>query len=384
MEIADSHPRYIFTCPDCDTRTEDESPTAIPPGVRARLRKPVRDEEYVWARRVKRYVNTTGEMFKARRREIVGLTRKGDVALDIGVGPGIILPQLGQRCGPGGLVVALDISTRVLAEARRNASDPSRIPETCKIEGLSEKECEKELTITAHPDCPLVYVRGDAEHLPLAPRVVDFAYGSISLNYTNLETSIPEIARVLRGGGRAYVSLPSWSTRWALEMLSMPAEFCQGFPDWFMPDLAAKVRRHFESFAEWFGKEYPEQLQLSEMGWTWHEHPLFYYISWKEGEIGEEEFGARVKAWEERVSGSHDDEKVSIHPPPQRFTETIIDLANQLGLVVDMIKSTPEIPRKIDSKIKNLPSMERMFWIAHTNLRRENLAILRSPECQTQ
>ncbi len=380
MEITDDHPLHIFHCEGCGTELKDQSPIALEPGIRARIRKPIEDADYEWAKRVKRYVNATGEMFSKRRREVSRLVHKGDVVLDIGVGPGIIVPELGERCGPNGLVLALDISTRVLDEARKNVVEPARIARTCMIEGLSREESERELSIHAPtPQCPVIFIRGDAEHLPLSGEATDLIYSSISLNYTNLNTSIPEISRVLARGGRVYLSIPSWSTRWALEMLAMPERYRKGFPEWFMPDLYDKIGRHFNSFVEWFGSRYPEQLELTEMGWTWREHPVFYYASWKEGEIGDEEFKARMGDWKERVSGKHDDEKVSLHPPPQRFVETIITLCNNIGLVAETIATFPEKPLRAAAEFSDLPAETRGFWIAHTNLRRENTAILRKP-----
>jgi demethylmenaquinone methyltransferase/2-methoxy-6-polyprenyl-1,4-benzoquinol methylase len=98
----------------------------------------------------------------------------GGRALDVACGSGKLTAAL-RRHAPGGLVVGLDFSARMLEEARRRIPGPS-------------------------------YVRGDALRLPFPEGVFDAV--SIAFGLRNLadpELGLQEMLRILRPGGRALV-----------------------------------------------------------------------------------------------------------------------------------------------------------------------------------
>lgn len=98
----------------------------------------------------------------------------GSSALDIACGSGKLTRELCRRA-PGGLVVGLDFSSRMLGLAARQA------------EGA-------------------VYVRGDGLHLPFpdaAFQAVTVAFGL--RNFVDPELALREMLRVLKPGGRALV-----------------------------------------------------------------------------------------------------------------------------------------------------------------------------------
>jgi ubiquinone/menaquinone biosynthesis C-methylase UbiE len=100
----------------------------------------------------------------------------GGVALDIGCGPGNILPVLAGRVT---LAIGLDASAVSLALARQRAADP-----------------------------PAHVVRADALRLPFHDGSVDFVLASGSLHHTgDARRGFFEVGRVLAEGGAAYVSL---------------------------------------------------------------------------------------------------------------------------------------------------------------------------------
>src|SRR4030081_3604919 len=102
-----------------------------------------------------------------------GLAVEG-AALDVACGSGKLTAALRRRA-PGGLVVGMDFSAGMLAEARRRTEGPS-------------------------------YVRGDALGLPFSEATFDAV--SIAFGLRNLadpELGLREMLRVLRPGGRGLV-----------------------------------------------------------------------------------------------------------------------------------------------------------------------------------
>jgi SAM-dependent methyltransferase len=100
----------------------------------------------------------------------------GGVALDVGCGPGNILPALASRVD---LAVGIDASEVSVGLAReRCAGLPARL------------------------------MVGDALHLPVGDASADVVLASGSLHHTgNAQRGFRELARVLAPGGRAYLSL---------------------------------------------------------------------------------------------------------------------------------------------------------------------------------
>jgi SAM-dependent methyltransferase len=108
--------------------------------------------------------------------------RPAGVALDAGCGSGRALELLGDRVGPGGLVIGLDVTPEMLAEAVRRGR---------RARGS------------------LVLVLGNAWRLPLADGVIDavLAAGLVP-HLADPSGGLAELARVTRQGGRLAVFHP--------------------------------------------------------------------------------------------------------------------------------------------------------------------------------
>lgn len=110
---------------------------------------------------------------RARLREIIAglnIAPQADV-LDVGCGTGILLPLLRQAIGEEGLLVALDISREMLLRAQAKGYR-------------------------------VAYLQGDAQTLPLAPRVFDWIICNAVLpHFPDKPRALRELARALRVGG---------------------------------------------------------------------------------------------------------------------------------------------------------------------------------------
>ncbi|WP_291511473.1 malonyl-ACP O-methyltransferase BioC [Acidithiobacillus sp.] len=95
-----------------------------------------------------------------------------DWILDLGAGTGLQSRRLNGRF-PKARVIALDIARPMLLEARRR-------------KGWRQRQ---------------LFCQGDAEALPLRPASMDLVYANLCLQWSDLDRSLREIARVLRPGG---------------------------------------------------------------------------------------------------------------------------------------------------------------------------------------
>jgi SAM-dependent methyltransferase len=102
----------------------------------------------------------------------------GDVAVDLGCGPGASLPALREAVGPDGVVAGVDYSAAMAGRAGDRARALS----------------------------PVSVLRADAAALPLATNTVDGVFASLALSaMPEIRAVVDEIKRVLRPGGRLAV-----------------------------------------------------------------------------------------------------------------------------------------------------------------------------------
>jgi SAM-dependent methyltransferase len=99
-------------------------------------------------------------------------------ALELGVGSGVFLEPV---VASGAAVVALDLSTELIQQAREKVRATGRARFCC----------------------------GNAERLPFPDQTFDLVYGSSILHHLDLPTAARELLRVLRPGGRFVFAEPN-------------------------------------------------------------------------------------------------------------------------------------------------------------------------------
>jgi arsenite methyltransferase len=105
----------------------------------------------------------------------------GGIALDVGCGPGTVTASLARAAGPDGLALGLDLSQAMLARAVRAEAGPQ-----------------------------IAFLRADAQQLPLRDETVDAVVSIAVLQLVpDPAAALAEMARVLRGGGRLAVMVPT-------------------------------------------------------------------------------------------------------------------------------------------------------------------------------
>jgi len=111
--------------------------------------------------------------------------KPGEVVLDLGAGGGFDVFIAGQKVGPTGRVIGVDMTPEMIAKARRNAAAYRQ------RSGLDNVE----------------FRLGEIEHLPVADASVDVAISNCVINLSPDKAQVwREIARVLKPGGRVAVS----------------------------------------------------------------------------------------------------------------------------------------------------------------------------------
>src|SRR5512136_2576949 len=109
----------------------------------------------------------------------------GEVVLDLGAGGGFDVFIAGKKVGPAGRAIGVDMTTEMLAKARKNVAAYH------ERTGLDNVE----------------FRLGEIEHLPLADASVDVVISNCVINLSPDKPQVwREIARVLRPGGRVAVS----------------------------------------------------------------------------------------------------------------------------------------------------------------------------------
>jgi SAM-dependent methyltransferase len=111
--------------------------------------------------------------------------REGEVVLDLGSGGGFDVFIAGQKVGPPGRAIGVDMTPEMISKARRNLAAYR------EQSGLDNVE----------------FRLGEIEHLPVADASVDVVISNCVINLSPDKLQVwREIARVLKPGGRVSVS----------------------------------------------------------------------------------------------------------------------------------------------------------------------------------
>ena len=152
---------------------------------------------------------------------------KGRLVLDYGCGKGDFSRILAKR---GACVRGIDISPKLIEEARSSAA-------RMEFNGNAPK-----------------FLVGDAHHTPFPDALFDNVVGNGALHHLDLKRALPEIARVLKPGGKAVFqeTMSSHPLLWALRRLTPKAHTTDERPlSWTDINLAPKEftacrhRQHF-------------------------------------------------------------------------------------------------------------------------------------------
>jgi ubiquinone/menaquinone biosynthesis C-methylase UbiE len=117
-------------------------------------------------------------MYRRLAADVAGAAPNGGAVLDVGTGPGVLLVELAAR-RPDLQLTGIDLSDDMITAATRNL----------------------------HPFGGRASARvGDVTSLPFPDRSFDLIVSSLSLHHwDHPEAAVPELARVLRPGGRVHI-----------------------------------------------------------------------------------------------------------------------------------------------------------------------------------
>lgn len=117
-------------------------------------------------------------MYRRLAADVAGAAPDGGAVLDVGTGPAVLLVELAGR-RPDLRLTGVDLSADMVTAAKRN------------LEPFGDRASA---------------LVGDVTSLPFPDRSFDLIVSSLSLHHwDDPEAAVPELARVLRPGGRVYI-----------------------------------------------------------------------------------------------------------------------------------------------------------------------------------
>jgi ubiquinone/menaquinone biosynthesis C-methylase UbiE len=117
-------------------------------------------------------------MYRRLAADVAGVAPDGGAVLDVGTGPGVLLVELATR-RPDLRLTGVDLSADMVAAATRN------------LASFGERARARVADVTS---------------LPFPDRSFDLIVSSLSLHHwDHPEAAVPELARLLRPGGRVYI-----------------------------------------------------------------------------------------------------------------------------------------------------------------------------------
>jgi ubiquinone/menaquinone biosynthesis C-methylase UbiE len=117
-------------------------------------------------------------MYRRLAADVAGVAPDGGAVLDVGTGPGVLLVELAAR-RPDLRLTGVDLSADMIAAATRN------------LEPFGERASARV---------------GNVASLPFPDRSFDLIVASLSLHHwDHPEAAVPELARILRPGGRIHI-----------------------------------------------------------------------------------------------------------------------------------------------------------------------------------
>lgn len=139
--------------------------------------------------------------------------KPGEVVLDLGSGGGFDVFIAGRKVGPSGRAIGVDMTSEMLAKARKNIAF---YRELTKLENVE-------------------FRLGEIEHLPVADNSVDAIISNCVINLSPAKPQVwREIARVLKPGGRVAVSDMALLKPLPTEVLALVEALvgCVAVPPW--------------------------------------------------------------------------------------------------------------------------------------------------------
>jgi ubiquinone/menaquinone biosynthesis C-methylase UbiE len=117
-------------------------------------------------------------MYRRLAADVAGAAPEGGAVLDVGTGPGVLLVELASR-RPDLQLTGVDLSADMITAATRN------------LEPFGERARARV---------------GDVTNLPFPESSFDLIVSSLSLHHwDHPAAAVPELARILRPGGRVYI-----------------------------------------------------------------------------------------------------------------------------------------------------------------------------------